>query len=182
VLFVDYYEILQISPNADAETVHRVYRIQAQRFHPDNKEHGDAEAFRRVYEAYQVLGDPEKRARYDEEYRRAPRRASQELFETTHPSQSVDGEKRKRLEILSILYSKRLAYPGQPSMSLRELGDVMAIPRDQLEFSLWFLKEGGFLSRTDNAHHTITMKGAELVEANTQPHQQTRLSDGSRVA
>ena len=31
-VFVDYYEVLQISPNADDETVHRVYRIQAQRF------------------------------------------------------------------------------------------------------------------------------------------------------
>jgi len=181
-LFADLYEVLQISPNADAETIHRVYRIQAQRFHPDNKEHGDPEAFRRIYEAYQILGDPKKRAVYDEEYRRAPRRASQELFERTHPTQSVEGEKRKRLEILSILYSKRLAYPGQPSMSLRDLGDVLAIPRDHLEFSLWFLKEGGYLCRTDNAHHTITMKGVELVEANTQPQPQNRLSDGFRVA
>ena len=36
----DYYETLQISPNADPDTVHRVYRLLAQRFHPDNKETG----------------------------------------------------------------------------------------------------------------------------------------------
>jgi curved DNA-binding protein len=32
----DYYEFLQISPNADAETIHRVYRFLAARLHPDN--------------------------------------------------------------------------------------------------------------------------------------------------
>jgi len=36
----DYYEILQISVNAEPDTVHRVYRLLAQRFHPDNKERG----------------------------------------------------------------------------------------------------------------------------------------------
>jgi curved DNA-binding protein CbpA len=33
---VDYYEFLQISPNADADTIHRVYRFLAARLHPDN--------------------------------------------------------------------------------------------------------------------------------------------------
>ena len=37
----DYYELLQISPNAEPETIHRVYRLLAQRFHPDNGQTGD---------------------------------------------------------------------------------------------------------------------------------------------
>src|SRR5690349_7912822 len=41
----DYYEILQISRHADAETIHRVYRIMASRFHPDNPKTGDVEKF-----------------------------------------------------------------------------------------------------------------------------------------
>src|SRR4051812_13398865 len=39
--FVDYYELLQISPNAEPETIHRVYKMLAQRYHPDNPETGD---------------------------------------------------------------------------------------------------------------------------------------------
>src|SRR5215216_917134 len=62
---VDLYEVLQISPNAEPETVHRVYRLLAQRFHPDNKESGSATRFRLVSDAYEVLSVPEKRARYD---------------------------------------------------------------------------------------------------------------------
>ena len=42
----DYYEFLQISPNADAETIHRVYRFLAARLHPDNNETGHEENFR----------------------------------------------------------------------------------------------------------------------------------------
>ena len=37
----DYYETLQISPNADPDTIHRVYRLLAQRFHPDTQETGE---------------------------------------------------------------------------------------------------------------------------------------------
>ena len=42
----DYYEVLQISPNAEPETVHRVFRLLAQRFHPDNAETGNEAQFR----------------------------------------------------------------------------------------------------------------------------------------
>ena len=49
---VDYYEALQISPNAEPEMIHRVYRLLAQRFHPDDKESGSAARFRLISEAY----------------------------------------------------------------------------------------------------------------------------------
>jgi curved DNA-binding protein CbpA len=38
----DYYEILQVSPLADSETIERVFRHLAKRYHPDNQESGDA--------------------------------------------------------------------------------------------------------------------------------------------
>ena len=41
----DYYEFLQISKNAEPDTIHRVYRFLAARFHPDNPESGDEEKF-----------------------------------------------------------------------------------------------------------------------------------------
>jgi len=42
----DFYERLQISASAEPETIHRVYRMLAQRFHPDNLESGDESRFR----------------------------------------------------------------------------------------------------------------------------------------
>ena len=61
----DYYEALQISPNADPDTIQRVFRLLAQRFHPDNQETGNESRFRLLHEAYVTLNDPEKRAQYD---------------------------------------------------------------------------------------------------------------------
>ena len=60
-LFIDYYEDLQVSPNADMETIERIYRLFAKRYHPDNSISGDAEKFNVIAEAYRLLSDPEKR-------------------------------------------------------------------------------------------------------------------------
>ncbi len=83
--FVDYYEALQISPNADADTIHRIYRILAQRYHPDNQQTGNLELFRTLTEAYRALADPEKRAAYDVQHREA-RRLTWKIFDqSTRP-------------------------------------------------------------------------------------------------
>lgn len=63
----DYYEILEISKNADNATIKKAYRKLALKFHPDRNE-GNKEAeeqFKKVNEAYQVLSDEQKRSIYD---------------------------------------------------------------------------------------------------------------------
>lgn len=64
---IEYYEILEISKNADAAEVKKAYRKLALQFHPDRNQ-GDKEAeekFKAINEAYQVLSDEQKRATYD---------------------------------------------------------------------------------------------------------------------
>ena len=181
-MFADYYEVLQISPNADQETVHRIYRIQAQRFHPDNLETGDAARFRLVAEAFEVLSDPRSRASYDVEYRNARGRAAQDAFVAPPPAPALEDEVQRREEILQLLYRKRLAHPGQPSMSLRELEALLQMPKEHLEFSLWYLKESGYLVRSDSARHTITIRGVQLAESmNQRPATAARLDAGTRM-
>lgn len=63
----EYYEILEISKDADGETIKKAYRKMALKYHPDRNQ-GDKEAeekFKQVNEAYQVLSDLEKRTIYD---------------------------------------------------------------------------------------------------------------------
>ena len=179
-MFVDYYEALQISPNADQETVHRVYRVQAQRFHPDNQETGSASAFRLIADAYQVLSDPKKRADYDAQHRSS--RPQAKFDPNVSPASTLPDEHRKRHEILTILYRKRLSHPDQPAMGLRDLLDLLGMQREQLEFSLWYLKEGGYLLRTDSARHSITLKGVELIETLAAHRNEPMKIDDSRVA
>jgi len=165
--FFDHYEALQISPSAEPETVHRVYRILAQRYHPDNPETGNAETFRNILEAYRVLSDPERRAAYDVDHR-AARRLTWNIFDQTNAAQGVDAERAKRRGVLSLLYRKRMAQPDQPNMSMKEFEDLLGVPREHLEFTLWYLKEGQFVVRTDNGRHSITLKGVDLAESMTE--------------
>ncbi len=62
----DYYEIIGVSRNADKEEIKRAYRRLARKFHPDvNKEPGAEERFKEINRAYEVLSEPETKARYD---------------------------------------------------------------------------------------------------------------------
>ena len=64
----DYYEVLEVAKTATADEIKKAYRKKAIQYHPD-KNPGDKEAeekFKEAAEAYEVLSDPQKRARYDQ--------------------------------------------------------------------------------------------------------------------
>lgn len=63
----DYYEVLGISRDAGADDIRKAYRKLARKYHPDVNKESDAEQkFKEVKEAYEVLGDEQQRARYDQ--------------------------------------------------------------------------------------------------------------------
>lgn len=66
--YKDYYRILGVERSADAKEIKRAYRRLAVQFHPDkNPGNNEAESrFKEINEAYEVLGDPQKRAKYDQ--------------------------------------------------------------------------------------------------------------------
>ena len=78
----DYYEVLGVPRTASAEELQQAYRRLARRHHPDvNKDPGAEDRFKEVNEAYQVLSDPDTRARYDRfgpDFRRIPEGAERE--------------------------------------------------------------------------------------------------------
>src|SRR5438270_4718518 len=67
VQFRDYYETLGVSKTATEEEIRSAFRKLARKYHPDvAKDKAAAEAkFKEINEAYEVLGDPEKRKKYD---------------------------------------------------------------------------------------------------------------------
>lgn len=159
----DYYELLQISPNADPDMIHRVYRLLAQRYHPDNAETGDEKAFRAITDAYKILSEPEKRAAYDVNLH-AYRQVRWRIFDQRQAAIGKVAEKSKRKGILDLLYTKRCNEPEKPSMNLHELEDLLGCPREHLEFSIWYLKENGLIARQDNGRIAVTAKGVDWAE------------------
>ncbi|MFT4303640.1 MAG: molecular chaperone DnaJ [Candidatus Woesearchaeota archaeon] len=62
----DYYDILGVSKNSTREEIKKAYKKLAKQYHPDNKQSGDAEKFKKINEAAAVLGDDKKRQHYDQ--------------------------------------------------------------------------------------------------------------------
>jgi molecular chaperone DnaJ len=63
----DYYELLGVRRDADPDTLKRAYRRLARQYHPDvNKDPAAEEKFKEVGQAYEVLSNPQTRARYDQ--------------------------------------------------------------------------------------------------------------------
>ena len=161
----DYYEFLQISPNAQPETVQRVYRFLASRYHPDNPETGDAEKFLLLNRAYEVLSEPMRRAQYDESLRARPARCHP-IFESVDFLDGIEGEMNRRLAVLSLLYRKCRSNIQSPSISLLDLEMEMGFPREYLDFTIWYLRSKKYVTQDDGAALALTSAGVDYVEAN----------------
>ena len=171
----DFYERLQISANAEPETIHRVYRLLAPRFHPDNQETGDESRFREITEAYQVLSDPEKRAQYDIVHERRRQQRWQLVSHSRRSDNDFDAEQVVRLTILEVLYTRRRTEPYEPSLPQHDLEEISGRPREHLEFTIWFLLQKKLISRGDNMNITITADGVEYIEKNYRAALETKL-------
>jgi hypothetical protein len=164
--FVDYYEFMQISPSAEPQTIQRVYRMLAARYHPDNPETGDMEKFVLLQEAYRVLSDSDARAKYDTDCS-TQRAQPLPIFELKEFVVGIDAEVNRRLGALCLLYNQRRSTPDSPGMSLLELENKMSLPREHLEFTVWYLRDKGFVRRDDaTADMIITSDGVDFVESN----------------
>src|SRR5262245_25920635 len=134
--FIDYYELLQISPHAEQETIHRVFRMLAARFHPDNPQTGDTERFLLLKAAYNTLSHSESRAAYDVHY--SSRRSQPiNVFGMKEFAAGVDGEENRRLGILCLLYGRRRTDPDRAGLSILDFETMMSSPREHLMFSIW---------------------------------------------
>ena len=169
---VDYYEALQISASAEPETIHRVYRLLAQRFHPDNNETGSAGRFRLISEAYRILSDPEQRARYDSVHERQRQERLRLVARTADAESDFLVEQHVRLAVLEVLYTKRRIEPDHSGIFIGELEKLTGRPREHLEFTTWYLIQKKLVQRSDNSLLVITADGIDYLEANykANPH------------
>ena len=182
----DYYELLQISPNADPDTVTRVFRLLARRYHPDHPDTGNEDKFREILSAYAVLNDPEKRAQYDVNHLAMRRERWRFVAEGAPTAGDYAAETPGRAS--SCWRSSTHAAgtePHKPGLSLLDLSELMGQPLEHLEFSSWYLVQKKFVLRNDQSQLQITADGVDHLEEQRR-HESPRLrlteATGSRSA
>lgn len=173
---VDYYETLQVNANAEQETIDRVYRLLAQRFHPDNQQTGNEDRFRTLLEAYTVLRDPEKRARYDIAYHQRRKDRWRLVSSGAQSENDFEREEILRLTVLEALYTKRRLEAASPGIFFAEFEQLTGMPREHLEFTHWYLRQKNFVTIDDHSRVLLTVDGAEYLEQSYRSNlQQKRL-------
>jgi curved DNA-binding protein CbpA len=176
--FIDFYETLEISPNADSGTIERMFRYLAQRYHPDNPDTGDRLRFDLVMEAHEALRNPQKRAQYD------IRHEDHSSYRWKLPEEASDGKGIDRdvdiqNRLLSILYAKRRQDVRDPGMGDFELERLLGCPAEHLAFHLWYQKEKGWIARTETGTIAITVEGVDRASSDYRKSTKKLLTDQS---
>jgi len=168
--YVDYYEVLQVSQSADSETVERVYRLLAKRYHPDNSSSGDEDRFRAIREAFEVLSDSERRARFDVRYDQQAGTRWQ-IFNQDEALNDHQRDQRIFHGVLSLLYAARRRDPQEGGLGSLHLEQMLGIPREHLDFPMWYLKKRGFVETLPSGMYAITIEGIDWLghDDNTVP-------------
>ena len=158
--FIDYYDVLQLSQGADAETVERVYRLLAKRYHPDNQGSGDSARFAAVHDAYQVLSDPKRRAEYDVKYDEN-RSMQWRIFDQGSAHDGREEDRRIFHGVLSLLYVARRRDPQQGGLGTVTIEKLLGVPRQHLDFPIWYLRQRGWIETLDSGQLGITVSGID---------------------
>lgn len=163
--FVDYYEVLGVDPKASSEVIQEAYRTLSHKYRPVSGPTPDPEKFRQINEAYDALSDPTNRAMFDKV--RGGNESEPELRFSGAPFfDSLRNEVPRRMAILCVLYDRRRLAPFTPSVSMRQMEALIVATTEELAFSVWYLKQRGWVSQDDRSSMQITVEGMEHLEGN----------------
>jgi curved DNA-binding protein CbpA len=169
--FVNCYEVLGVAPDVSDETLRRVFHIVAGRYHPDNKDSGNLDRFLKIKSAFELLSDPQRRKEFDQELQRHSKEPMPVFLNRTF-ADGVEGEHNRRLGMLCLLYNQRKLNPISPGLSVLQLEHLMFMPREHLEFAVWYLKQKKLIQMDDRSSLIVTSEGIDYVEENL-PREET---------
>ena len=178
--FVNYYEYLQVCSNADLETIERVFRLFAKKYHPDNPKTGNLEIFESIVEAYRVLSNPEKRAAYDVQYQEFQSR-QWKLRSALSSDNARQNDNEIRHDILLAVYAMRKQKPTDAGIGIWQLERLLGYPEEVMEFQIWYLKEKGLITKADTGKYEITVDGVDAVEKNGRAPEKLKMLPYPRV-
>lgn len=190
--FVDYYDFLMVSRQADKAMLEWAVRLMLTRYGPKTPETADASKYETTKAAYRALIDPVKREEYDQlwakhnsqpgpaeagkrERRAAPSRAGHPpiekiCVELEATEEDVRLQVKLRQAVISALYDVLITNPRNIELGRAEVAKAIHCRIDDLEFPIWFLRECGLIKTSNAGDYSITAEGVKWVEAGGVPH------------
>ncbi len=157
--FIDHYETLQLSPNADSETIAQVYRFMATRFELGDHMNGDVERLQLVRAANAVLSDSRKRCEYDVRYHEQHPEAAHSV-EGAVAGEEFETYRQLRRTILVNLYNARRSDDSARTDDY-SLERRAGCSPGEMRFNLWYMTAKGWIERTDEGRLSITADGVD---------------------
>lgn len=155
----NYYEILELSANANQDTIERMFRYLATKHHPDSG--GDREKFSFLVKAFENLRDPVSRATYDAKLQQQDR----ENAGLAEHARQAGPDTADRHELLCLFYARRRQNENNPAIGMMTIEKMMKLPAEVLKFHIWYFREKGWIQREENGGLSITAEGVDRVEA-----------------
>lgn len=159
--FIDFYELLELSPKASSDAIEQMYRIVGKRYHPEVGTQKDVEKFKLLTHAYQTLRDPARRAAYDSLHSQNQRDKS----DLNRGAEATAADYAIRHRMLALFYAQRRRNMKQPGMGIAKLEELLKIPTEIIEFHLWYFKEKGWVQRETAGPLSITAVGVDEIES-----------------
>ncbi|MDB2687454.1 DnaJ domain-containing protein [Mariniblastus sp.] len=155
----NYYEILELSANANQDTIERMFRYLATKHHPDSG--GDKEVFSTILKAFEVLRDSDARSAYDATLQQE----KQENKVLVDHAREAGPDAAVRHQLLQLFYARRRQAVASPALGSMTIEKEMDLSEEMLNFHLWFFREKGWIKREEDGGLAITAAGVERVEA-----------------
>lgn len=176
--FVNFYEILELSPSASSDAIDHSFRYLARRYHPDNQATGDRSKFDAIMAAHNTLRDTSRRAQYHEDHRHCLppfRPPAAEDGGGVEADNGADAGQREAFldglgierdvsiqnNLLTLLYFRRRRNIREPGIGDAELERLSGCPPEHLEFHIWYLKAKGWIATGDDGLLAITIEGVD---------------------
>lgn len=160
--FIDYYKILEVSPDCSSKALEGAYRSLAKKYHPDHSATANVEKLTEVITAYKKLKNKENRLNYDSLYSRM---TGHLFIRSSDPSedQTAISDSEAHEKMLLLLYKKRREQARDAGVGHFYLQEMLGCTDDIFEFHVWYLKEKGFIITTDQGTLAITIEGIDHV-------------------
>lgn len=161
--FQDHYVVLGVAPKSSMEDIHQAYQLLVKRYHPSNGTAPDAEKFKDINLAYEVLSDPATRRMFDDLRPDASKDAPPD-FDSDGFFETLRTEQNRRMTVLCLLYDRRRFKPVLGSLSQRHLEQMIQATPEQLQLAIFYLQKRGYVEMNDKSSYLITVDGMDYLE------------------